>query len=90
MNEEYFIEEEVLNDDRLVNKQTKTQTLNSFKELIKDLSSKTTDKNNIAILIAMDKIIDDAYRLDMYTFQFKIFSLSLQKEIKNIKEIIEK
>jgi hypothetical protein len=49
---------------------------------------KAKKKMHIAKLKSLDKLLDDAYELDMYAFQFKIFKLSIQKELKNLEIFI--
>lgn len=83
-----FIEKEFLNEDQLISKTTKTRTLSLFKEDVKALMKKAKKKMHIAKLKSLDKLLDDAYELDMYAFQFKIFKLSIQKELKNLEIFI--
>lgn len=84
-----FIEKEFLNEDQLIAKQTKTKTINQLKEDIKALMNKAKKVKHKTKLIALDKLLDDAYELDMYAFQFKIFKLSIQKELSNLELFIQ-
>lgn len=88
MNSNRFIQKEFLSSDELIDNSTKARTLNSIKEKIKSLYFQTTEEQLLAILGSLDKLVEDAHIIDMYKFQFKIFTLSIQKEIKNIEDAI--
>ena len=84
-----FMQKEFLNNDRLIGQQVKTRTLNSLREELKRISDKAENKLDKARLIALSKLIDDAYSIDMYGFAFKIFSLSIQRELVSIEKTIK-
>lgn len=84
-----FMQKEFLNNDRLIGQQVKTRTLNSLREELKRISDKAENKLDKARLIALSKLIDDAYSIDMYGFAFKIFSLSMQRELVSIEKTIK-
>lgn len=84
MNEKYFIEQEFLNSEELIDKISKTRSLNSLRLKIDKLMDRTNNNQLIAKMMSMLLLLEDAYKIDMYKFQFNIFVFSLDKEIKKI------
>jgi hypothetical protein len=88
--DKYYIEQEFLTSEELVDKVTKTRSLNSIKSKIDLLLDKTDTSGLISKLRAMLLLIEDAYKIDMYQFQFKAFMYALNKEVKNISDYVSK
>jgi len=83
-----YLEKEFLSEDEIIDRSIKTRTINNIAEKIKDLNTRTTDPQLIAMLGSLSNLLKDAYVIDMYKFQFKIFTLAIQKEISAIQEVI--
>jgi len=86
---EYYTNREFKSEDKLIQKSHKTQILNALKVKIDDLQSRTMNENLLAIIDAHLAVIDDAYEIDMYGFQFKALLNIMNKELENIKRIID-
>lgn len=83
-----FIESEFLSESSLIDKGIKTRTLNIISEKVNSLSKSTQDSIALSTLESIKLLIEDAYILTMYKFQFKIFTLAINKDIENIEKII--
>lgn len=88
MNNERFIETEFLSEDSLIDKTVKTRTLNVISAKIKSLEQITLDEIILSTLESIKLLVEDAYNLTMYKFQFKIFTLSINKDLENIEKMI--
>jgi hypothetical protein len=84
-----FLEKEFLNESGLIDRTVKTRTINSIKEKLKELSQSTDKDSVLSVINSLLRLVEDAYKVDMYKFQFKLFTLSIQKEIKNLEFIIQ-
>ena len=84
----YKIIDNILSPDEIVSINAKVLNLNFFKSQLLTLSGTTANVNLLAKISSLELILEDAYELDMYQFQFKIFIETLSKEIKNIQEEI--
>ena len=83
-----FIDKEFLSEDKLADKAQKTRVLNIFSSKLKEMESSTLNKELIAAIASLKIIVEDAYTLTMYKFQFKLLTLAIQKEIQNIEDIL--
>lgn len=84
-----YIEKTFLSEDGLVDKTVKTRSLNGIMVRIKDLEALSVNENIMTFLDAIKSVLEDAYRIDMYKFQFKLLTLSLNKELDNIQKMID-
>lgn len=90
---QYFKDTVMVNTDEIVNSKTKTQILNNIKSSLEELLTEETLKakpdGNILVAIQTNlSILEDAYSIDLYKFQFKALTNILRVEIKNIKDLI--
>jgi hypothetical protein len=88
MNFDKYVELEYINPQELIDNSTKTKSLNSIKFRADVLMTKTTDKRLLSKIGSVYLLLEDAYKISMYKFQFKIFVLSLTKEIKNLEDYV--
>lgn len=89
MEDYYYVPtEDMLNSDEIISSIVKTQTLNVIKLDLETLLNSTTNKRILDTIKYNLLILDDCYVIDMYKFQFKAIIDIIQKEIKNIKEVI--
>jgi hypothetical protein len=88
MNNDYYVEQDFNLDAQLIQPSIKTQVLNGIKQRITDQYLSTENKDILAVLDAQTQIIEDAYKIDMYKFQFKLLINILNKELDNIKTIL--
>lgn len=84
----------LLNSDKLISDSAKIQTLNTYKQRIHDVRSdeRLKDSPDSLILNSLDTIeltINDAYKISMYKFAFKLLTSVLEKEISNIEKMVE-
>lgn len=84
----YEIVEEVSTANEIIPRHMKTQALNVFKMRIDELERRTLDKTILNALTSLSMLLEDAYNIDMYRFQFTLLSDTLNKELKNIEEMI--
>lgn len=84
-----FIDQSFLSEEELVDKTLKSRNLNSLKFRLDVIQTKTEDKRLISKVLAIHYILEDAYKIDMYKFQFKTFTMAMSKEIKNIEDYLE-
>lgn len=89
MNIDRFIEKEFANTETLVGSTVKIRTLNSLMEELKNIEKTKKNNNNKAKIKVLENLIKDAYIVDMYSFAFKIFTLAIQKEMKNIQRDLD-
>ena len=90
MNISRYIEKTYLSEDQLVENTVKVRTLNLISEQLRGLLVKTTDAKVIAKINALIYVLEDGYKIAMYKFQFKAFTLSLNKEIEYLKRVISR
>jgi hypothetical protein len=84
-----FINQTFLSEDQLTENSVKTRTLSIIIDRIKIAESKLTQNSPLyAPLETLRGLVEDAYIISMYKFEFKIFTLSLLKELKTIEDII--
>lgn len=84
----YVEKDSLLNSKEIILRTTKSQTLNILMAKLKDLLAKTKDKVTIATINYDLIILEDAYNVDMYAFQFKGLKEIIEKDIKNLSESI--
>lgn len=89
MDFEYYIEKDFLSAQEIIDTSTKTRSLNGLKLKVDVLTTKTTDRRLLSKISSIYLLLEDAYNIAMYKFQFKAFVLSIGKEIKNIEDYIE-
>lgn len=94
--QDLYIKQIFLNEAELVPENVKTQVLNTIKAKIdtvqSDASTKLTPTLASPILSALETlglIVEDAYNISMYKFQFKLITNSLNKELQNLEDMIE-
>jgi hypothetical protein len=85
---ELYVEKTFLSEQELVDSHSKTRGLNSIKLRVDDLYSKTEDKRVLAKLASIYLLLEDAYKISMYKFQFKTFVYAMTKELKNLEEFV--
>jgi len=83
-----YVEETFLSEDELIDRTSKSRNLNGLKFKVDKLFIETDDARVKSKLASMISILEDAYKIDMYKFQFKAFVLSIGKEIKNLEEYV--
>lgn len=88
MDFETYVEKTFLSEQELVDNQTKTRGLNGLKFKVDNLLTQTEDRRLLGKISSIYLLLEDAYKISMYKFQFKAFILSLTKEIKNIEDYI--
>ena len=88
MSDSFYTNETFLSEDELIDKTSKSRNLNGLKFKVDKLSTETEDPRVKSKLASMVSILEDAYKIDMYKFQFKAFILSMGKEIKNLEEYV--
>jgi hypothetical protein len=89
----YLQDIQMISPEEIIAKNTKNQILNNIKASLEELLNIETLKDEPDSLITSAictnlSILEDAYSIDMYKFQFKAFTNILRVEIKNIKDII--
>jgi hypothetical protein len=84
MDNSRFIETTFLSEDQLIDKHIKIRSLNSLSEQLKILEKDLKIEELLAQAYIIRTLIEDAYNVSMYKFQFKIFTLSLNQEIKTL------
>lgn len=88
MTSDSFYETVIMSQEELVDKITKTKNLNSIKLKLDKLVKSTIDKKVLANAGSMYMILEDAFQIDMYRFQFKAFIYTLNKEIKILEDFV--
>ena len=89
MEDYYYVPtEDMLSSDEIISSIVKTQTLNVIKGELETLLNSTTNKRVLDTIKYNLLILEDCYIIDMYKFQFKGIVDIIQKEIKNIKEVV--
>lgn len=84
-----YIEREFLSSDELISSVTKTRTLNLISESLDALVKRTNDNVILGLIDGLRYIIEDAYVISMYKFQFKVFTVSLSEEVATITQMVE-
>lgn len=83
-----YIEQEFLSETDIISNTAKTRMLNVIDSELTSLIQLTTDSTILDSIMTLKNIVEDSYNLTMYKFQFKLLTLSLNKEIQNLKDII--
>ena len=86
--EYYQIVETMLTPEEIISKNIKTQTLNTLGIQLTTMKSQTSDKLILNKIGYLSSTIEDAYKVDMYKFQFKVFVDILTKEMQDVKNSI--
>lgn len=85
----YYITIDTLaSENGIISQSLKTKVLNKHVATLLDIKSKIRD---IDVKISIDTlllIIEDAYKIDMYKFQFTLLSDMIEKETKTFEEIL--
>ena len=76
------------NSDEVISRQLKTQMLNTIKTNIDKIERKTLDTFILDKLSSLRLALEDAYHIDMYVFQWHIFSKIIRQEVTLIEEIL--
>ena len=88
MNFDKYIELNFMNSQELIDSAIKTKSLNSIKFRVDALMVKTSDSRLLSKISSIYLLLEDAYKISMYKFQFKTFVLSLTKEVKNLEDYV--
>jgi len=88
-NDDYYVSKVFMSDSSLVINSIKTQVLNGFKQKIIDLELATEDDVILDALASHLLVLEDAYNISMYKFQFKIFTGIVNRELAAIREMVE-
>lgn len=93
--QDLYINQIFLNETELMPENIKVQVLNTIKSKIdkvqSDASVQMTSHLAAPILSALETlllIVEDAYNISMYKFQFKLITNSLNKELKNLEDMV--
>lgn len=84
----YTVLSEIGHPEDLIPQHIKIQSLNNSKYKIEQLKELTSDPVILITLNTLLVSIEDAYQIYMYRFQFQLFINVINKEVKNIEEII--
>jgi hypothetical protein len=84
----YEIVEAITTPEDVISKNIKTQTLNTLSLDLTSIKNGLTDKLILNKIGYLNSTIEDAYKVDMYKFQFKVFIDILTKEIQDLKNAI--
>lgn len=76
------------NTQDIISRSTKTQSLNTLSFKLNALSSQTTSEQVKDKIQSILTILEDAYNIDMYRFQFKILTEMTLKEISILEDIV--
>lgn len=88
MNFDTYVETTLLTSEELVENSAKTKSLNGLKFRLDSMVVKTEDRRLLSKITSIYLLLEDAYKISMYRFQFKTFILAISKEIKNIEDYI--
>jgi hypothetical protein len=93
--QDLYINQIFLNETELMPDNIKVQVLNTIKAKIdkvqSDASTQMTAHLALPILSSLETlmlIVEDAYNISMYKFQFKLITNSLNKELKNLEDMV--
>ena len=93
--QDLYINQVFLNETELMPENVKVQVLNTIKAKIDKVQSDASGQMTVhlaaPILSALETlslIVEDAYNISMYKFQFKLITNSLNKELKNLEDMI--
>ena len=84
----YEIIENINTPEDLISRNIKTQTLNAMTVELSALKSSTDSKLITNKIDYISSSLEDAYKIDMYKFQFKVYVDIMSKEIKDVKNSI--
>lgn len=87
-NNYYSQVDSMLSQDQLVPENVKVQALNNIKNKIDELQMLTLDKIILDALSTIALVIEDAYHISLYRFQFTLLTNIATKELKTIEETI--
>jgi hypothetical protein len=77
-----YIDTVFLSPEQLVDTHIKTRTLNSLSSNLQELMNRITTDNLNMQANTLKVLIEDAYNVSMYKFQFKMFTLAVSEELK--------
>lgn len=91
--EMYFREVSMQASGEIVSQGVKTQILNNLKSMLEDLLNQEflkdePDEQILSMINANLMVIEDAYIVDLYKFQFQAITNIISVEIKNIKDLV--
>lgn len=93
--QDLYINQIFLNETELMPENIKVQVLNTIKSKIDKIQSDASVQidtyvslNILAALETINLIVEDAYNISMYKFQFKLITNSLNKELKNLEDMV--
>lgn len=74
--------------EEIVPNNIKIQALNNIKNKIDELERRTMDLILLNALTTISNLVEDAYRISLYRFQFQLLTNIINKELKTIEETI--
>ncbi len=93
--QDLYINQIFLNETELMPENIKVQVLNTIKSKIDKIQGDASTQidtyvslNILAALETINLIVEDAYNISMYKFQFKLITNSLNKELKNLEDMV--
>lgn len=86
---DYYTEKKFASESKLVPEKVKLSVLNGIKQKIIEMQGATTDPVVMDALDVHTRLLEDAYNINMYKFQFKLLINILNKELLNLEKIIE-
>lgn len=84
----YEIVQSITTPEDIISRNIKTQTLNTLSQDLNTFKTQTINKLILNKIGYVQSTMEDAFKVDMYKFQFKVFIDILTKEIKDIKDAI--
>lgn len=84
-----YIEKTFLSENELIDRAVKTRTLNAIAGRIGELSALTTNESIMGFIDSCNDVLEDAHKIDMYKFQFKLLTLIISKELDNIEQMVK-
>lgn len=84
----YSIISSMKSSEEIVPNNIKIQALNNIKNKIDELERRTMDLILLNALTTISNLVEDAYRISLYRFQFQLLTNIINKELKTIEETI--
>jgi hypothetical protein len=84
-----FVEAQLLNQEELIAKHTKTISLNNVLEQLQALKKLTKSATRVAQINSLIMVIEDMFKIDMYKFHFKTATENIKSDIEALKRLIE-
>lgn len=87
--------ENMLSENDIYPQNAKVQILNSHKVTLDRLEEqarkidKVKGQPVISSIVILKQLVEDAYSISLYKFQFKMFNSSLIEEIENLRNILD-